>query len=129
MVRPRLGQLLEEAAFVRCTTLRRVFCGGEALPTQWARAVVESLPATVVNLYGPTEATIDATSWTWDAAVGSATAPIGRPLAHLRGYRLDTRLEPGAGGGRGGSGCSGRGIWCGGWGTGSWSFWGGWTSR
>ena len=59
-----------------------------------ARALHEVLPqARIGNFYGPTEATIWATFQEisdWDATV----APIGRPIANLRSYVLDERLQP-----------------------------------
>ena len=90
-----LPLLLDQPELDAARRLRLIFCGGEALP----QALVERCRARLAgaelhNLYGPTEATIDATSW--PCAVGDAvqTAPLGRPIANMRVYILDDRLEP-----------------------------------
>src|SRR6185436_16611298 len=54
---------LEAGGLECCTTLRRLFAGGEALPSALARDLRAALPgAEVVNLYGPTEVCVDATA-------------------------------------------------------------------
>ena len=64
-----LRAMLEDDGFARATSLRWLFCGGEALPAELARRFRTLLPsAELVNLYGPTEATIDATFWVCDPA-------------------------------------------------------------
>jgi amino acid adenylation domain-containing protein/non-ribosomal peptide synthase protein (TIGR01720 family) len=82
-----------EPAAAACTSLRRVFCGGEALPAGLRRRVRELWGAELHNLYGPTEAAIDASSHrAWDTEEG--IAPIGRPITHLRIHLLDPRGRP-----------------------------------
>ncbi len=44
------------------------------------------------NTYGPTETTVDATSWRCEP--GSATVPIGGPIANTRVFVLDEWLSP-----------------------------------
>jgi amino acid adenylation domain-containing protein len=65
--------------------LRRLFLGGEALPSELlARlgALCPTLPVT--NLYGPTEATVYATSWSLVAGEWSGgRVPIGAPIANV----------------------------------------------
>ncbi len=91
-----LGMLLEHPAVRQCGTLRRVFCGGEALTVELCQQFAERLPhAELYNLYGPTEACIDATWWPCrDEEGNSYTAPIGRPIANTQIYLLDRHLEP-----------------------------------
>ncbi len=70
-----------------CTTLRRVYSGGEILSRNLAAQLLAELPAAeLINLYGPTECTINASSHTVDRATvtdpdaAAPTAiPIGRP--------------------------------------------------
>jgi amino acid adenylation domain-containing protein len=83
-----LQALLEEPALAECPTLRRLFCGGEALPAGLARRAAEITGAEVVNLYGPTETCIDATSHVFAGDTG-ATVPIGRPVDNVRVRVLD----------------------------------------
>ncbi len=87
-----LRVLLAHEEFAACTSLRRVFSGGEALRPELARRFCETLGADLVNLYGPTEATIDSTSHR--TRPGSETVPIGRPIANASIRVLDPRLQP-----------------------------------
>ncbi|HEV2733755.1 MAG TPA: amino acid adenylation domain-containing protein, partial [Longimicrobiaceae bacterium] len=89
-----LRVLAEEGGLERCGTLRRLFCGGEALGAELAGRARALLGAEVVNLYGPTEACIDATSHAYTGAEGGPTVPIGRPVDNLRAYVLDAGGAP-----------------------------------
>ena len=74
--------------------LQRIICSGEALPMELQRQTLRSLPqANLYNLYGPTEAAIDVTHWTC-VEEGRDSVPIGRPIANLRTYILDSELQP-----------------------------------
>ena len=73
-------------------------CGGEALPRELARQLLER-NAEVWNLYGPTETTV----WSAIYKVGpeppvvptrDAVVPIGRPVANTDIYVLDRQLQP-----------------------------------
>jgi amino acid adenylation domain-containing protein len=91
-----LATLVEVPAFGGCRSLRRVFAGGEALPTALVRRVLALLDVEVHNLYGPAEATIDATSWQarrGDAIVGDI-APIGRPIDNVRVHVMSPAGAP-----------------------------------
>ena len=71
------------------STLRRLVCGGEPLPTPLARRL-EALGALErIHFYGPTETTIDAAWARLDALDDRPTASFGRPLAGLRIHLLD----------------------------------------
>ncbi|MFH9723122.1 amino acid adenylation domain-containing protein [Streptomyces sp. NPDC017254] len=84
-----LQALVDTERLGTCTTLRRVYSGGEILSRNLAALLLAELPDTeLINLYGPTECTINASSHTVDraavaAAAGDVTAPaaipIGRP--------------------------------------------------
>ncbi|MBI3789502.1 MAG: amino acid adenylation domain-containing protein, partial [Gemmatimonadetes bacterium] len=91
-----LAEVVEVPAFAACTSLRRVFAGGEALPAALVRRVLALLDVEVHNLYGPAEATIDATSWsaTRASSPDGEIVPIGRPIDHLRTYVLGPDGEP-----------------------------------
>ncbi|WNG58277.1 amino acid adenylation domain-containing protein [Archangium gephyra] len=90
-----LRVLLEEKGLSRATSLRWLFCGGEALPAELEHRLRAQLPsATLVNLYGPTEATIDATFARCPSSGSGATVPIGRPIANTQLYLLDASLQP-----------------------------------
>jgi amino acid adenylation domain-containing protein len=88
-----LRLLAEDPGFGACTTLRRIFSGGEALSFELQHLVHARLGAELVNLYGPTEATIDATSWVCERGSARQTIPIGRPIANTQAYILDTARQ------------------------------------
>ncbi|CAL9664630.1 amino acid adenylation domain-containing protein [Streptomyces sp. enrichment culture] len=74
--------------------LRRVFCSGEALARETARAFAHTLPDVELhNLYGPTEAAVDVTYHACDPAQ-AGPVPIGRPVWNTRLYVLDAALQP-----------------------------------
>nr|WP_229675792.1 non-ribosomal peptide synthase/polyketide synthase [Hoyosella rhizosphaerae] len=75
------------------SSVRQVFCSGEALPpavTEDFRALSD---AKIHNLYGPTEASVDVTyhEYTPDDRVA---VPIGAPVWNTEVFVLDSRLRP-----------------------------------
>ncbi|MFB7658153.1 amino acid adenylation domain-containing protein, partial [Streptomyces sp. NPDC056128] len=90
-----LSVFVAESDAVDCTSLRMLFCGGEALTGALHQRVTSLLDVELHNVYGLTETTVDSTSWhggTREAAGGSV--PIGRPVDNTRVYVLDRFLEP-----------------------------------
>ncbi|MEV0275791.1 amino acid adenylation domain-containing protein [Streptomyces sp. NPDC050610] len=84
-----LQVFLTEPAAAACTSLRRVFCSGEALPRESVDQFHRLLPDVPLhNLYGPTEAAVDVTYH--PCAPGEeGPVPIGRPVWNTRLYVLD----------------------------------------
>ena len=74
-------------------TLKRVICSGEELPPDLQQHYYERLDAELHNLYGPTEAAVDVTSRACVADEHRSSVPIGRPIANIRLYILDSHLE------------------------------------
>ncbi|MFJ3905646.1 amino acid adenylation domain-containing protein [Streptomyces sp. NPDC090025] len=96
---PTLLQALADLEeFRSCTTLRRVFSGGEALSQRLARTLLTELPwISLVNLYGPTETTINATACLVDPDLlgdGAGSVPIGVPVDNTPCFILDEELRP-----------------------------------
>ncbi|MER7756283.1 amino acid adenylation domain-containing protein [Kitasatospora sp. NPDC097643] len=93
-----LQALLDTEGFTDCTSLTRLFSGGEALSLRLARSLGGALPqASLVNLYGPTECTINATAHLVDPAVigdGAGAVPIGRPVDNTQCFILDEERAP-----------------------------------
>lgn len=94
-----LDLLLREPDFASCLSLKRVFCGGEALEPRLVKQFIKLLPEVeLVNLYGPTEATINSVVWRCpkgtNIAPTTSTIPIGRPIANMQAYILDSALQP-----------------------------------
>jgi amino acid adenylation domain-containing protein len=85
---------LEDEGFHACSSLKRVFCGGENLPVQVQERFFSRLDADLYNQYGPTEACIDATFWKCKQGTFRPYVPIGRPIANAQIYLLDTHLHP-----------------------------------
>ncbi|WP_306344973.1 non-ribosomal peptide synthetase [Methylosinus sp. Ce-a6] len=74
-------------------SLRRVICSGEELPSSAARRFFEASRVELHNLYGPTEASIDVSAFACSRSEESEVVPIGRPIANIQLYLLDTNLE------------------------------------
>ncbi|RML66443.1 hypothetical protein APX70_02222, partial [Pseudomonas syringae pv. maculicola] len=79
-VPPLLQLFIDEPLTQQCSSLRRLFSGGEALPSELRNRVLEQLPNVQLhNRYGPTETAINVTHWQCLRADG-LRSPIGRPL-------------------------------------------------
>ncbi|WP_051367207.1 non-ribosomal peptide synthetase [Hamadaea tsunoensis] len=92
-----LDAFLREPAAAACTSLRRLFSGGEALTADLAARCRSTFGVPLHNAYGPTEAAVDVTQFTCDERLGATaggTVPIGRPNRNVRVYVLDERLRP-----------------------------------
>ncbi|WP_123057284.1 amino acid adenylation domain-containing protein, partial [Desulfocucumis palustris] len=76
----------------KCDTLRQVFTSGEALPYDLMVDFKKKLPARLHNLYGPTEAAVDVTYWECGKRPDNKV-PIGRPIANIQIYILDSELN------------------------------------
>ncbi|WYX22330.1 amino acid adenylation domain-containing protein [Achromobacter xylosoxidans] len=87
---PTTWQLLLQSGWPRAVALKRLLCGGEALP----RALADELLAraeSVWNMYGPTETTV--WSSVWQVRPGEDIV-IGQPIANTQLYVLDANLAP-----------------------------------
>ncbi|WP_194815485.1 non-ribosomal peptide synthase/polyketide synthase [Nocardia sp. XZ_19_385] len=74
--------------------LAQVIAGGAELSAALVRRVrATAADVQVLNGYGPTETTVFATTFPADADSASSV-PIGRPLANMRTYVLDSWLRP-----------------------------------
>ncbi|ALM82673.1 non-ribosomal peptide synthetase [Bordetella sp. N] len=88
-----LRQFIADEASTACTSLRRLYAGGEALTADLRDAVLQRFPGIRFdNRYGPTEALINATCWTCSIGTG-ARVPIGRPLPDTETLVLDDQLN------------------------------------
>ncbi|BAY50143.1 amino acid adenylation domain-containing protein (plasmid) [Scytonema sp. HK-05] len=89
-----LQVFLEEQSLESCTSLRQVFCSGEALPKELQEKFFARLGCSLHNLYGPTEAAIDVTYWQCHKDSILLSVPIGRAIANTQIYILDPHLQP-----------------------------------
>jgi amino acid adenylation domain-containing protein/non-ribosomal peptide synthase protein (TIGR01720 family)/FkbM family methyltransferase len=81
---PRLGEY---------SSLTHLFCGGEALKSEWRERVFARLDCRLINLYGPTEAAIDASFHPCLQGAGEGIEPIGRPLDNVQIHLLGTGMQ------------------------------------
>ncbi|GAA0398356.1 amino acid adenylation domain-containing protein [Streptomyces luteireticuli] len=88
-----LQALVDTERLGSCTSLTRIFSGGEALTRTLAAELFAELPtARLVNLYGPTECTINSSAYTVSPATLSAepaVIPIGTPVDGTAYHILD----------------------------------------
>ncbi|NUP26528.1 MAG: amino acid adenylation domain-containing protein, partial [Nocardia sp.] len=92
---PSMLEVLLDTAGNTLPSVRRVFVAGEALAQRTAdRAARMFGGAEVVNWYGPAEAEVVTAHRCLPGESPRATVPIGRPVAGMRVYVLDSRLNP-----------------------------------
>ncbi|MFW6357750.1 MAG: condensation domain-containing protein [Chroococcales cyanobacterium] len=85
---------LGEGPGVRGFNLKRVICSGEALSVDLQNRFFEDFPGVELhNLYGPTEAAIDVTAWQCWREENQYTVPIGKAIANIQLYILDSSLQ------------------------------------
>jgi amino acid adenylation domain-containing protein len=94
-----LNQLEQEPDWIhRLTSLRTVFCSGEALTpalVERFNRVFGAIGAPrLVNLYGPTEATVDVSYFDCPSAGPVDVVPIGKPIDNTTLLVLDERGNP-----------------------------------
>lgn len=92
-----VASLQDKTAVAHCASLRRVFCSGEALPTELSRQWQALTQIELHNLYGPTEAAVDVSYYPAFgaelAAVEGASVPIGFPVWNTGLHILDAGLQ------------------------------------
>ncbi|MBV1871343.1 MAG: amino acid adenylation domain-containing protein [Gammaproteobacteria bacterium] len=90
-----LGLFLQDAKVKTCSTIKTIFCSGEALKPEHVRQSFICLPhARLINLYGPTEASIDVSAWECQKEHRHSRVPIGKPIANTQLYILDENKKP-----------------------------------
>ncbi len=94
LVPSMLRVLRDEPGLDRCSSLRHLFVGGEALTSELVGRFRARHPAAVHNLYGPTECSIQVVTWTHAGGPVPRVVPIGRPIANVEIHLLDRDLRP-----------------------------------
>jgi amino acid adenylation domain-containing protein len=90
-----LRAFLDEPRSASCSSLRRVFSGGEALSVELRDLFFDRLGHCALdNLYGPTETAVAVTFHPCRRDDRRRVVPIGRPLPNTRIYVLDPWLDP-----------------------------------
>lgn len=88
-----LGQFLSTRSAASCTSIKKIFTSGEALPYELMVQCLDTLPAELHNLYGPTEAAVDVSHWHCKKN-SEQLVPIGTPIANTQIYILDEHQNP-----------------------------------
>jgi amino acid adenylation domain-containing protein len=92
---PSMLQLFLDYSEVKsCTSLRLVFCSGEALPFHLQEKFLSLFKGELHNLYGPTEASVDVSYWECTNDYERKIVPIGKPISNIKLYILDNELKP-----------------------------------
>jgi amino acid adenylation domain-containing protein len=75
--------------FDRCTTIRQVITGGEAVSFETQQRFFSRSAAAFANCYGPSECAVDVTAWMCERGDHRGVVPIGWPLANIQIHILD----------------------------------------
>jgi amino acid adenylation domain-containing protein len=88
-----LAAVLRDAGIEACRSLRRVYCGGEALAPSVVEKYSQRRGAALYNQYGPTETTVNATYWRCETDLGRGRVAIGRAFGNVEVYVVDAQQE------------------------------------
>ncbi|WP_199609981.1 non-ribosomal peptide synthetase [Flocculibacter collagenilyticus] len=88
-----LNLMLQSDCLQQCSSIKQVFCSGEALPTEVCLQFHQQHSAQLHNLYGPTEAAIDVSFWQSQADNALGCIPIGKPIHNIQLYILDDNMH------------------------------------
>ncbi|MCJ8273047.1 MAG: amino acid adenylation domain-containing protein, partial [Psychrosphaera sp.] len=91
-----LRQMVGEKSWVDCTSIKQLFCSGEALPDEVVKLHYQANSAPLHNLYGPTEAAIDVSYYSCPKDDSLGRVPIGKPIQNIQLYILNqqNQLQP-----------------------------------
>jgi amino acid adenylation domain-containing protein len=89
-----LRVLVAHPDFVRCTSLRLIFCGGEAMPSDLPSQLRQVSTARLWNFYGPSEAAVEATAMDVTEQGAQSHVPIGYPIHHTEILVMDASQQP-----------------------------------
>ncbi|MBQ4862211.1 non-ribosomal peptide synthase/polyketide synthase [Pseudoalteromonas sp. MMG013] len=84
-----LAAMLQHPSWKGCSSVRQVFCSGEALSSELVAEFHATHCAALHNLYGPTEAAIDVSYWPAQRDQQVSLVPIGKPINNIQLYVLD----------------------------------------
>jgi acyl carrier protein len=83
---------LNKSNLPKLTSLRHIFCSGEALKPEFVKQHHALLSCPLHNLYGPTEASVDVSYY--QTTPQDTVVPIGKPVDNTQLYVLDKNLRP-----------------------------------
>ena len=91
---PSLAHMLsvDSRSLSELGNLRKLFLGGEALPSSLVSRLRQAFNGEIYNMYGPTETTIWSTTYRIRESLNNI--PIGQPIANTQVYVLDSNYQP-----------------------------------
>lgn len=78
----------------KCTSLKRITCGGEVMPVELPFQLSKFCKAGLYNVYGPTEAVIEVSCFPCPGDYEGKNIPIGKAIANTQLHILDDNLCP-----------------------------------
>jgi amino acid adenylation domain-containing protein len=94
MVPSHLRLFMEEPRFLKCASVRSIFCGGENMPPTIPERISRNLAVTLTNNYGPTETCVSSTTYQLKPGTSPPRVPVGVPHGNTQVYILDRSLQP-----------------------------------
>jgi amino acid adenylation domain-containing protein len=88
-----LKSYIKNYGFEKCTSLKILFLGGEAVDYELQRTFFSKLNSRLINIYGPTETAISVLHWECDKTSKNKVIPIGYPVASMQIYLLDNNMN------------------------------------
>ncbi|QDV46112.1 Dimodular nonribosomal peptide synthase [Stieleria neptunia] len=80
--------------FAECTSVRQIWTGGEAMPSELPEWIHSKLDCELWNFYGPTEAACQVTAHRVSHVPPDRRIPIGREIDGVHVHLVDTQLAP-----------------------------------
>ena len=88
-----LSAFLDTEDWNKCTSVKHVFCGGEALTRELKNRFFDTNTQSALhNIYGPAEATIDVSYWQSQAKDTLSSVPIGKPISNIQLYVCNSQM-------------------------------------
>ncbi|MFN9548266.1 MAG: amino acid adenylation domain-containing protein [Cyanobacteriota bacterium] len=88
-----LRTFVDSGALARCSRLKCLFSGGEALSLQLQNDIFKVFSGELHNLYGPTEASIYSCHWACRRNERRRVVPIGGPIDNTQIHILDSSMK------------------------------------
>ncbi|TWT93745.1 non-ribosomal peptide synthetase [Stieleria varia] len=86
--------LLQRPRFRKVTSVRQIWCGGEAMPSDLPRLVRQITKAELWNFYGPTECSVEATAYCATDHPANRRVPIGTEIDGAEIRIVNEFLQP-----------------------------------
>lgn len=89
-----LRALASHPRFAECTSVRQIWTGGEAMPSELPKSIHSQVDGELWNFYGPTEAACQVTAHRVTEVTPGSRIPIGREIDGVHVHVVDPLLAP-----------------------------------